>query len=195
MNAVIRVDVGSPEKAADFLNAIRNVEAELGYLDGRSLRDALGHRLPSILDRLIPSVEDQRRLLDAVSAIRAFVDPRTSVSETRPLPPPAFGAWSLDRLEKEFKSAIAAVQPQALSSLKWINDRDVELHLRIESAHPAKREVCVWSSLLHLAGKCAVLRSRPKAYPWATVLNAASEYAAAMEECAMHFRRGPVGDA
>ena len=186
MNVILRVNTGDLKRADDFLNAIRNVEAELGFLDGRSLRDARGNRLPSILDRLIPSIEDQRRLLDAVRAIRVFVDPRTLVSETRPFPVPAFGAWNLDRLEEEFKRAIAAVQPQALLSLKWIDMQEVVLRRRIESAHFAKREVCVWSSLLHLAAKCAVLRSCPKTYPWAAVLNAASECAASRREPSGH---------
>jgi hypothetical protein len=139
--------------------AILNVEAEVLCAKGDWLVDSRGNELPSIVDGLM-SRHDLDELLEAARVARGLAEPKIGIPVTSPFPGPMLRSWDLDSLLKVFERASISVAAAAKKAIATAKNVDVPFEDRLETIVPASREECLWSSLLHLAGACAILKVR-----------------------------------
>ncbi|MBU1348983.1 hypothetical protein KJ781_02855 [Patescibacteria group bacterium] len=161
------VSVGESDDPADFLVALANVEAEIGgYTDGRCPQDTDGGKTPPIMDGVL-STDEQLELREALRVMRGFSAPRFGHATTVPFTSSVRKAWDLDALETVFRNAVRSVAPHARAVVSTALDEMGGYDERTEVIDPSARTLCLWSSLVHLAAECAVLkvkfRRRPRA--------------------------------
>jgi len=125
--------VGGPGDPADFVVAIRNIEAEILNVNGTRLKDSSGNDLPSILDGIMPKHE-QDELLEAVRVARGLSGPKIGIPVTTPFPGPMRRAWDLDALETVFRKASGSVSSAARVALNAVIDETNPFERRVESA-------------------------------------------------------------
>ncbi|MBI4139184.1 hypothetical protein HY479_03475 [Candidatus Uhrbacteria bacterium] len=149
-----RIPMGKPGDPVDLLMALKNVEAELGYVEGAALVDRHGADLSSILDDLLDE-DAQRKLLQAVRAMELLHAPRIPSVTVHSRRPRRKDAWDLDRLERTFRDAVDRITPGVSLSLSSV-EQDATF------ITPAARLVCLWSSLLLLGAECVLRKTRAR---------------------------------
>lgn len=151
--------LGGPGNPADFVVAMWNVEAEVLCVNGHRLKDSRGCELPTIIDKYMPSRE-RDLLLEAVRVMHVLAEPKFGIQVTQPFLVPTQRSWDLDSLEEVFVKASGFLALAAEEAMRYVDDETLPFECRTEAIDPGSRIVCLWSSILYLAGECTFLKIR-----------------------------------